>query len=117
MDSLWTTNSLDMFGALFGVLALIFAAAWLVRRLQHSHGPGKKHLRIVSVLPLSTKERVVLIQAGEEQVLMGVSAAGIQHLHTLNQPVQSEATSDEKPHSRQTSFAESLRLLTSRVRS
>ncbi len=77
-----------MLGALTGVLLLIFAAAWLLRRLQQSQGGSRGHLRIVSVLPLSAKERVVLIQAGEEQVLMGVSGAGIQHLHTLNSPIE-----------------------------
>jgi flagellar protein FliO/FliZ len=76
-----------MLGALTGVLLLIFAAAWLLRRLQQGQGGGRGHLRIISVLPLSAKERVVLMQAGEEQVLMGVSSAGIQHLHTLTTPV------------------------------
>ena len=77
-----------MLGALTGVLLLIFAAAWLMRRIQQGQGGGRGHLRIVSVLPLSAKERVVLIQAGEDQVLMGVSGAGIQHLHTLNSPIE-----------------------------
>ena len=76
-----------MLGALTGVLLLIFAAAWLLRRVQQSQGGGRGHLRVVSVLPLSAKERVVLVQAGEEQVLMGVSGAGIQHLHTLSTPI------------------------------
>ena len=117
MDPLWTTNSLDMFGALIGVLALIFAAAWLMRRLQHPHGTGKNHLHIVSVLPLSAKERVVLVQAGEQQVLMGVSSAGIQHLHTLDQPVQTDASNSEAPHATRLGFAESLRLMMGRARS
>ena len=84
MDPSWASQSFNMLGVLTGVLLLIFAAAWLLRRLQQSQGGGRGHLRVVSVLPLSAKERVVLVQAGEEQVLMGVSGAGIQHLHTLN---------------------------------
>lgn len=84
-----------MLGALTGVLLLIFAAAWLLKKLQQGQVGGRGHLRIVSVLPLSAKERVVLIQAGEEQVLMGVSSAGIQHLHTLNAPIDLAATSAE----------------------
>ncbi len=87
MDPTWTSQSFNMLGALTGVLLLIFAAAWLLRRLQQSHGSGRSHLKVVSILPLSTKERVILLQAGEEQVLMGVSSAGIQHLHTLKEPI------------------------------
>lgn len=76
-----------MLGALTGVLLLIFAVAWLFKRMQAGHSGGRQHLKIVGVLPLSAKERVVLIQAGEEQVLVGVSGAGIHHLHKLNEPV------------------------------
>lgn len=76
-----------MLGALAAVLALIFAAAWVLKRIQHGQASGRQHLKVVSILPLSTRERVVLIQAGEEQVLMGVSGAGIQHLHTLEKPI------------------------------
>ena len=98
-----------MLGALTGVLLLIFAAAWLLRRLQQSQGGGRGHLRIVSVLPLSAKERVVLVQAGEEQVLMGVSSAGIQHLHTLNSPIELEETGSAELNGPGSSFAEQLK--------
>jgi flagellar protein FliO/FliZ len=87
MDPSWTSQTFNMLGALSGVLLLIFAAAWLMRRLQQGQGASRGHLRIVSVLPLSTKERIILLQAGDEQVLMGVSGAGIQHLHTLKEPI------------------------------
>ncbi|MGE0623959.1 MAG: flagellar biosynthetic protein FliO [Pseudomonadales bacterium] len=87
MEPSWASHSLDMLGALLGVLLLILAVAWLLKRVQLGQASGRSHLRIVSVLPLSAKERVVLLQAGSEQVLMGVSGAGIQHLHTLKEPV------------------------------
>lgn len=98
-----------MLGALTGVLLLIFAAAWLLRRLQQSQGGGRGHLRVVSVLPLSAKERVVLVQAGEEQVLMGVSSAGIQHLHTLSSPVELEEVGRSESSGGPASFAEQLK--------
>ena len=91
------------------MLLLIFAAAWLLRRLQQGQGGGRGHLRIVSVLPLSAKERVVLVQAGEEQVLMGVSSAGIQHLHTLNSPIELEETRATEAGVPGTNFAEQLK--------
>ncbi len=98
-----------MLGALTGVLLLIFAAAWLMRRLQQGQGGGRDHLRIVSVLPLSAKERVVLIQAGDEQVLMGVSAAGIQHLHTMRSPVELNDPASADIDAPNGNFAEQLK--------
>ena len=103
-----------MLGALTGVLLLIFAAAWLLRRLQQGQGGGRGHLRIISVLPLSAKERVVLMQAGEEQVLMGVSSAGIQHLHTLTKPValnDPAMCETSQPATPSSSFAEQLKTM------
>ena len=102
-----------MLGALTGVLLLIFAVAWVLRRVQQAQGGGRGLLRIVAVLPLSAKERVVLVQAGEEQVLMGVSGAGIQHLHTLTTPVElgTAAEPGGGEHGSGIGFAEQLKTL------
>ena len=112
----FSTNSFDMLIALAAVLALIFIVAWLMRRVQYGNSTNRQHLRVLSVLPMSGKERVVLIEVGSEQLLMGVSTAGIQHLHTLQQPIQTdlrEATSPTTPPN----FAESLRRVMGRDRS
>lgn len=100
-----------MLGALTGVLLLIFAVAWLFRRIQTGQPGGRQHLQIISVLPLSAKERVVLIQVGEEQVLVGVSTAGIHHLHKLTEPVSttSAATPANDDGAPTPSFADALR--------
>ena len=90
MDTAWASHSLNMLGALLGVLLLILGVAWLMKRTQLGQVNGRTHLKIVSMLPLSAREKVVLLQVGSEQVLMGVSGAGIQHLHTLKEPVGQE---------------------------
>lgn len=108
MDPNWTSQSFDILGALLGVLIFIFVAAWLLKRLQYGQSTTRRHLKIISVLPLSARERVILVQAGSEQVLMGVSSAGIQHLHTLSEPVGVE---QELTEPAPLGFAEQLRKL------
>ena len=64
------------------VLGLIFALAWLLRRLRGGAGaraPGT--LQVKASLALSMKERVVLIDAAGEHLLLGVSPAGVTCLH------------------------------------
>lgn len=129
MDALapgFESGGLQMFAALVGVLAVIFALAWGVKRVQTPIGRGKGHLRVVAALPLGAKERVVLIQAGSEQILMGVSAAGIQHLHTLTEPIDAllpDACASPTDGSQQridrqsASFADNLKTLMVRARS
>ena len=69
------------------VLALIFVAAWLMRRLKGFGKTGTGALDIVAELPLSQKERAVLIRVGTRQVLIGVAPGRVTTLHVLDEPV------------------------------
>ncbi len=104
----------DTMGALLGILLLIFAAGWLLKKVRFPQA-HTQHLRVISVLPLSNRERVILMQAGEDQVLMGVSTAGIQHLHTLGNPVENPLADQpaEAPSSAFRDLVETFRSRTS----
>ena len=69
------------------VLALIFVAAWLMRRLRGFGKTGTGTLDILAELPLSQKERAVLIRVGTQQVLLGVAPGRVTTLHVLDEPV------------------------------
>jgi len=79
-------------GALVGlvlVLGLILGLAWLLKRvpgLQTGARPSDS-LRIVSMLSVGAKERVMVIEVGKEQLLIGVTAGGITALHALPEPL------------------------------
>lgn len=59
------------------VVGLIVGGAWLVKRLQVLGPRNSGSLRIVASLALGPKERLLLVQAGERRLLLGVSAQGI----------------------------------------
>ncbi len=63
------------------VLALIFALAWVLRRIRGLRGNSHGQLHIKATLSLGMKERVVLIDAAGEHLLLGVSPSGITRLH------------------------------------
>ena len=69
------------------VLALIFVAAWLMRRLKGFGKTATGALDIIADLPLSQKERAVLIRVGTQQVLIGVAPGRVSTLHVLTEPV------------------------------
>ncbi|MCI0668646.1 MAG: flagellar biosynthetic protein FliO [Methylococcaceae bacterium] len=65
------------------VIFLILVSAWLLRRfnrLSISHG---NRLRILGGIPVGTRERVVLLQVGERQLLLGVAPGRVETLHVL----------------------------------
>ena len=73
------------------VLGLILGIAWLLKRsgrFQIAAGGG---LRILGGLSMGARERVVLIQVGEQQLLLGVAPGRVQTLHVLDEPLKSAA--------------------------
>lgn len=75
-------------GALVGlilVLGLILGLAWLLKRMPGAAQGMRQsdQLRVVTMLSVGAKERVMVIQVGDEQLLIGVSPGGISHLHRL----------------------------------
>ena len=65
------------------VLALIFAVGWVMRRLSPTRGGTSGPLRVVGSQALGTRERVVLLEVGEQWLLVGVAPGSVRGLATL----------------------------------
>lgn len=80
------------------VLGLIFFLAWLLRRVQQAGPTGKGQvIDIVGSRALGPRDRLVLVQVGSEQILLGLSPGSITALHVLKEPVQVPATDQATP--------------------
>jgi flagellar protein FliO/FliZ len=77
--------------SLAAVVAAIFGLGWLLRRLHAMPGSTHRALRVVATLPVGTRERIAIVQAGDTQVLIGLSPGRIQTLHVLDRPVAEAA--------------------------
>ena len=87
------SSSLDLattFGSLFLVIALILLMSWLFKRLRLPALGQHDDLAIVRQLAVGTKERIMIIQAGDQQLVIGVTAHSIQLLTELNTPLNQE---------------------------
>lgn len=83
-----TTGIEDVAFSLAIVLVLIFALAWLVKRFAPGAGRmGAKHMTVLSAMTLGNKERLMLVDVAGTQMVLGVSAAGIECLHVFSEPV------------------------------
>jgi len=67
--------------SLLGIVALIFAAGWLSRRLQARTSPGGRRLRCVETMALGARDRLLLIDADGKRLLVGVGQGGMRTLH------------------------------------
>jgi flagellar protein FliO/FliZ len=70
------------------VIGLIFLLAWVMRRVQRLGPAGGKLIQIVASQALSHRDRLVLVQVGDEQVLLGLTPGRITALHVLKNSVQ-----------------------------
>lgn len=79
-----TAQYFNIIPALILILMLIIGLALLVRRFAPALTRSTSRLQLLSSLSLGGKERAVLIKAGEEYLLLGVSPGRVQILHTLD---------------------------------
>jgi len=73
--------------SLVAVLVIIFFAAWLLKRFSAFPGVASGHLRVLGALSVGQREKVVLLQAGNEQIVVGITASKITLLHKLEETV------------------------------
>jgi flagellar protein FliO/FliZ len=80
------------------VLGLIFFLAWLLRRVQQAGPAGKGQvIELIGSRALGPRDRLMLVQVGNEQILLGLSPGTITALHVLKEPVHVPVTEKATP--------------------
>jgi len=92
--------------ALAIVVALILGLAWLLKRLPGAGLRPLPGLRVVASLAVGPRERVVIVDCGGQQLLLGVTSHTVNLLHSLPEPLLDTPS--------QAGFAELLARLKSR---
>ncbi len=70
-------------GSLVLVIGVILLLAWMLKRMQVPALGQQKGLRIISQLPVGTKERIAVVQVGEEQFWLVLLANPFKRLPNL----------------------------------
>jgi len=74
------------------VLALIFGVAWLVRRIGPIARSAGGPLRIVASQALGQRERVVIVELGEQWLVLGVAPGRVSALSSMPRGTLPERT-------------------------
>ena len=70
------------------VIACIVGLAWMLKRAGGLQSSARGALRVIDGVALSTRERLVLVQVGKQQVLLGVAPGRVNRVHVLDEPVE-----------------------------
>lgn len=95
-------------GSLVLVILMIVAMLYLMKRFSFKGSVIQGNVRILSALNIGPRERIMLIQAGEEQILVGSTPSSIRPLHVLRENVETGTNSSGDESSSQPNMKEIL---------
>ena len=73
---------LQMLFGLAVVIALLFACLWLIRHLSAPRGGGAA-IKVLGAAAVGPRERVVLVELGEQVLVLGVAPGSVTRLHDM----------------------------------
>lgn len=71
------------------VVGLILLLAWIAKRLGGAHFQTAAGIKMLSVLPVGNKEKIALVQVGEQQLLIGIAPGRVNTLHVFDEAISS----------------------------
>jgi flagellar protein FliO/FliZ len=78
-----SVDTVQWLGGLMVVLAAILLFAWALRRLGSFSASDGGRFKVLAALSVGARERVVLVQAGDKQLVLGVAPGRVQTLCIL----------------------------------
>lgn len=88
------SSILSIFLSLLLVVAIIFALAFIARRFNVTQA-GNGQLKVVASMAAGAKEKIMVIDVGGEQFLIGITAHNINQLGKLENPIET-ATANKR---------------------
>ncbi len=73
---------IGLLGSLLLMALLLAAGLWFLRRLRSAQGPNRGGVEVVAQIPLGMKEKLLVVQVGEQSLLVGCTPASMQTLHS-----------------------------------
>lgn len=89
----------EMLFYLMLVVGLIFFLAWLVKKVGYNNASQNHLMKVTACLPLTTKEKLMVVQIGKEQIVIGVAPGFVGHITALKSPMDSSGTDSIMNHS------------------
>ena len=102
------TSVVSIFLSLLLVVGIVFMLAFLMRRFNVTQS-GSSQMKVVASMMAGTKERILVVEVGEEQHLLGITSHNINHLPNWTSLLADNAS---QPGTRQ--FKDKLTLALSR---
>ncbi len=81
------------------VLAIFFACVWVMRKSARWTTQEQRQLSVIAGLSLGMREKIVLVEVGEKQILLAVTPGKIEKISELNGDDRLPVNSSQQPAS------------------
>lgn len=81
--------------ALCFVLVLVFILAFLSKLLPAMRVNSGHNIKIIETMPLTNRDKLMIVEVNQQQLLVGMTAQGMQTLHVLDTPVTASDVQDD----------------------
>ena len=78
---------LSLGASMFIIVGIIVLLGWLYSRSRFMSAGASDVINVVATRALGPKERLMVVEVADQQLLIGMTAAGVQTLHVLDKPV------------------------------
>ena len=107
------TSPFTVVGGLLLIVLLIVAIAWMMKKLGGVNMLGNNAMRVVAALSVGNREKVLLVEVGDKQILLGVAPGRVSHLQSFDEPIISQASNGDQS---QPNFANTINQLLGKQR-
>ena len=90
-DPIGFADFAQVFIGLAVVIAVILGVAWAIKRMGYVNSHASGALKIIGGISLTQRERLLLVQVGNKQLLLGVAPGRITTLHELAENIETNA--------------------------
>jgi flagellar protein FliO/FliZ len=98
--------------ALLLIVALLGGTAWLARKVSGGKRFGQGGMKVIGGVALGPRERIVLLEVGDEWLVIGIVPGQIRTLHRMAKG--NSLPEDDQPASAEIPFAQWLRSISDR---
>lgn len=79
------------------VIGAILLLGWFYSKSRFLKSTGSDLINVIATRALGPKERLLVVEVAEQQLLIGMTATAVQTLHVFDKPLAIPAVSKEQP--------------------
>jgi len=85
-----TGDVLGLGASLIAVIGAVLLVGWLYRRVQRGAGQSSDIINVIAARPIGPKERILVVEIADKQLVVGMTATQVQTLHVFDEPVSTQ---------------------------